>query len=266
MTIPFNPRMKPRLGTPINKAIAHKLGLVGCWLFNEGGSGQVFDLSGNGNTGTLQADTYVVPGKFGSALSFDGDGDYIEVDSLPRIDFSMTISALIKSPSWIDDNIIMAGGAYNHNRFFVTSASLNYNVYNGATSWYKSKAYSFGTNQWYHVAISIDYDTESAIWYVNGKEIGSEINKTVWPNPSSSGCIKWIGAASTRDPFYDFNGQIDHVMISNRALSANEIQQLYREPFFMFQRELIELWAASGGAPPAGHPYYYREFANRRIA
>lgn len=49
----FNPRMKPRLGTPLNKSHRLARGLVGCWLMNEGGGSQLFDLSGNHNTGTI---------------------------------------------------------------------------------------------------------------------------------------------------------------------------------------------------------------------
>ena len=44
---------KPPLGIQIDWSNPITKGLVGCWLFNEGSGDKVYDLSGNGNTGTL---------------------------------------------------------------------------------------------------------------------------------------------------------------------------------------------------------------------
>ena len=43
----------------------------------------------------------------------------------------------------------------------------------------------------------------------------------------------------------ELRGQLDVPMIFNRALSAGEVALLYREPFCMFARTPIELWAAA---------------------
>jgi len=52
-----------------------------------------------------------------------------------------------------------------------------------------------------------------------------------------------------------WTGQLDIPMIYNRAFTNSGISLLYREPFCMFEREPIELWAAAAcsGAPPAGN-------------
>ena len=50
----------------------------GWWLFDEGSGSVAKDSGGYGNDGTIYGATWT-DGKYGSALSFDGTGDYVEV-------------------------------------------------------------------------------------------------------------------------------------------------------------------------------------------
>ena len=59
--------------------------LVAEWHFDEGSGSVVKDSSGNGNDGTIHGAKWV-DGKYGKALSFDGNGDYVEIT--PRSDVS----------------------------------------------------------------------------------------------------------------------------------------------------------------------------------
>jgi len=62
-------------------------------------------------------------------------------------------------------------------------------------------------------------------------------------------------------------GIIDNVSVYNRALTASEVSQLYREPFrFVGRKSRRIMFDEIAGVPPAGKPYYYREIASRRIA
>ena len=56
---------------------------MGYWSFDYG-DGR--DESGNGNDGTLYGDTIFATGQIGSAMSFDGDGDYVSVANDPDFD------------------------------------------------------------------------------------------------------------------------------------------------------------------------------------
>jgi len=49
----WHPYEKPMYGVLLNPYHPLARGLVGCWLFNEGGGNSVFDLSGYGNHGML---------------------------------------------------------------------------------------------------------------------------------------------------------------------------------------------------------------------
>ena len=51
---------------------------VGAWLFDEGQGDNIKDASGNGNHATIaDGDPKWVKGKFGMAMEFDGEVDYL---------------------------------------------------------------------------------------------------------------------------------------------------------------------------------------------
>jgi len=257
MSLIFNPRMKPRLGTPINKAIAHKLGLVGCWLFNEDGGGQVFDLSGNGNTGTMHSTVSWVSGRFGCCI-YHVNNDSCQTSFGDLGTFTkLTISFWAAPGSHPAERMRYIDDEKGFTCFTdAEGGSMKFFVGNGS-SWSNSITTDavFNADIWHHFVITCDGSFFKA--YIDGilQSDTEAYTSTVKLN-------SFIISGSSNN----YVGKFDNLGIFNRALGAGEIQQLYREPFCMFQRELIELWAASGGAPPAGHPYYYREFANRRIA
>ena len=86
--------------------------LVAYWTLDEGSGNSVYDTSGNDNNGTINGATWG-DGKYGKALQFNGQDNYVEVpssDSL-EIDENVTIAAWI---NWIDAGdtwiCIMANG------------------------------------------------------------------------------------------------------------------------------------------------------------
>ena len=90
--------VKPYRGTPLNKNHPLARGLAGCWVMNEGTGFKVFDLSGNGNTGTMTGMTNSdwVPGTDGYALDFDGTDDYIAVGDRSSLQFSDAFTIMIR--------------------------------------------------------------------------------------------------------------------------------------------------------------------------
>ncbi|MBU2565500.1 MAG: hypothetical protein KJ655_04525, partial [Candidatus Thermoplasmatota archaeon] len=53
-------------------------GLVACWYFDENNGTTAYDSSGNNNNGTIHGATWTT-GVNGSALSFDGVDDYVNI-------------------------------------------------------------------------------------------------------------------------------------------------------------------------------------------
>jgi hypothetical protein len=208
-------------------------GLVGYWKMDEaswnGTADEVVDSSGSGNDGIAVGATGIPTtgaGKFGNGGVFDGVDDYVNCgsdDSLNITD-AITIEAWVRADVFISNAMTIVGAVQsNWHRVYIQSDALHYVIYDGETTWYKSKAYSFNTDQWYHIAIVGDKNSDMGYWYVNGKQIGSE-PKTVWPTDSNCR-LRHIGATTLGNDSFD--GSIDSVRIYNRALSPGEVRDIY---------------------------------------
>ena len=72
--------------------------IVAMWLFDEDHDQIAFDSSGNGHDGEFSKHPIRIPGKFGTALQFDGEGDAVVIpdfgESVPTSE--VTIAAWIK--------------------------------------------------------------------------------------------------------------------------------------------------------------------------
>ena len=82
--------------------------LVGYWDMNVGSGDIMPDLSGNGNNGIIYGASWV-DGKFGKALSFDGQNNYVEIPYNSSLDNfqAITISFWMYPTMWGD-------GYYRH--------------------------------------------------------------------------------------------------------------------------------------------------------
>jgi hypothetical protein len=71
---------------------------VALWHFDEGSGTTTSDASGNGHDGAITGATWTTAGRFGSALEFDGDGDYVRVLDDPDLDLTdeVTVTAWVK--------------------------------------------------------------------------------------------------------------------------------------------------------------------------
>jgi len=250
MAYPYHRIIKPRLGSLPNRGHRLSRGLVGLWLMNENTGTTVHDLSGNGNDGSLVADTHWAPGKFGDALDLDGAGDYVNCGQNPTLNITghITISVWVYRKGTTPSNLVGILGSiqppWDANwALFVNGDNSNI----GFIGWGLSdNAVSGGLvplNTWVHVVAK--YDGSYLYIYTNGTEVAKDASTgsvTALENDLLIGTY----VNTTRN----WNGLIDHAMIYNRALSASEIALLYREPFAMFRRE-SGFWVPSG-EPPVG--------------
>ena len=250
------PILKPPRATQLNTSHPLARSLVGCWLFNSGTGEKVFDSSGNNNPGIIYGDTSWAAGKFGSALSFGGSSGYVNCGSNTSImPNAFTVVGMIRTNagdynslfSWRTDSL--TPGLYIRysydDRAIIHMGASNYRYF------YHSPV-NIADGNWHHVAFVVPgnaiNDIQNSKMYADGKE------QTVWATynagEQNSKQICSIGRAGS----HYFNGNIGHVMIFNRVLTAAEIAQLYREPFCMFKGEtspallctpFIDLTAAS---------------------
>jgi len=242
--------------------------LVGWWVMNEATGRTIYDLSGNGNHGTLEGDTHWVAGKYGSCLSFDGDGDYVDVDNNPYqtsniFSSGLSFSVWIKSPFAKDNNrrSIVGGGGANH---FYSAGGIY--VYTGsdytyaAMEIYRGDYYTASTDgvinltpdNWYHIVGVYNSLSNQVEIYLNGV---NEVNTSVSESGTTYDPDNFYIGRNPRSSFNPtFNGLIDNVMVFDRALSAEEIQALYTDPFQMFEEPARQLYAAGGAAGEPERP------------
>ena len=231
-----------RLGSANTVSLAS--GLVGYWTFDGStvnwSTGQASDLSGQGNTGALvgmSTTTSPVAGKIGQALQFDGSSSYV---SAPSVSFSsdFTFSAWVKLKSnSVSDYLvpIIAKGLWNGNfngdgaigiapaNFVQTGAGQwIFNVYNGGINTFIQDPSSATVGSWVYI-VGVKQGTNEYL-YKNGVQIA---NGTASGSFSNSPNTVEIGAYPGNEAATALNGDIDDVRVYNRALSANEIEQLY---------------------------------------
>jgi hypothetical protein len=235
------------LGSPIDREHPLARGLVGCWLMNEGSGNKIQDLSGNGNTGTFVNHTKWTGGRFGSCLSFDGTDDYVLFGK------SFNQKSFTKM-AWINctnattrRNIFGTVDSIGSLFCLYTSNQLSYYDYDlTPAGWYgASSATNVSLTIWHQVAVT--YSGAAITLYLDGCIVVGPTAATGTPRAYNG-----IGTYNiTNSPWL---GLIDNAQVWDRALTASEIAQLYRDPFAMFRRPRIELWLP--GLPAAGgHAY-----------
>jgi hypothetical protein len=238
---------KPLLGVPVNWSHPLARGLVGCWLMNEGSGKSIYDLSRNQNNGVFSAGTPTwTPGKFGPSVNFPNASTINCGGAAGVLNLStpFSVRATYKATSITGWNMICQKGSTltaATNSFLLASSttSLRFYVTDGV-SWYYS-AYTIAINNWYDV-VGV-WDGAKTYLYVNGILQDSDAAAiTLLTQPTYAFNIGGINT-------YFLTGIVDSVEVWNRALSAAEIAQLYREPFAMFDRPSIGLLYV---VPPAG--------------
>jgi hypothetical protein len=77
---------------------ASAVGLVAAYSFDAGSGTSVADDSGNGNVGRITGATWTARGRYGSALSFDGEDDLVRVSASRSLDLDsgLTLSAWVR--------------------------------------------------------------------------------------------------------------------------------------------------------------------------
>ncbi|MCH7559683.1 MAG: LamG domain-containing protein [Planctomycetes bacterium] len=237
------PVLKPVRGIRLNKSHPLARGLVGYWLFNEGSGSTVFDLSGNNQTGTLQADAHFDVGGFGSLIDFDGTGDFVSVVTNKDIgNGSYTVIARVQTGADVTSQTrVILGKRNTANTYPLLFGIDNYTTgktqvglhrWDGAASEKALSGIDAVANTDYWVAGT--WDGTNLKLYVDGILKGTTDASAL--GDSSNADDYSIGAREKSGSELYWDGKIYYVYLYNRALTASEIALLYREPFCMFDR------------------------------
>jgi hypothetical protein len=222
-------------------------GVVGYWSATAGPTGyRLLDRSGRGNHGTLTnmdaaTDWVVNGGRY--ALDLDGSDDLVSIADSDALSGLMPISlsfwvrprALPPASQGQRMFLVTKGAASNYEwdstinffnseygKFTFYSATLNgLNYYGRAT------ATNAVTNEWQFLVFTQSEFTTHPNAYLNGK-LDNGGTFQVGTGSAANGTAAVMIGARADNAENKLNGQIDQVIIYNRALSAGEIAQLYQ--------------------------------------
>ncbi len=203
-----------------------KDGLIGWWPFN----GNANDESGNGNHGTVNGATLTSDrnGKENSAYSFDGLDNMISTN-MSSSSKTLSISVWVKVekdkfsyPLGFGDNEQIGGYGLGfssvtgecqlkEHSFFV------YDGYEKCQNIIQTESVN-EINKWENITFILQNNSISL--YKNNKFQGTNDNFLLTG-------INLLQFGRRNDNFWSFGGQIDDIAIYNRALSEQEIKQLY---------------------------------------
>jgi hypothetical protein len=198
----------------------------GEWQLDEGSGTTARDSSGSGADLTLAGDTSWVAGARGSALKFDGDGDYADT-AAPVLDTAKdyTVAAWVTLDELPGNyaTAVSQDGRARESPFYLQ---------------YGQGAFAFSTpggnrarlpvtpelNRWYHLVGVRDHASGEARLFVDGQRVaavpaGPDVVST---GPLTIGRAKYAG---TRTDYWP--GSIDQVQAFNRTLSDDEVTTLY---------------------------------------
>lgn len=228
-----NVGIRPQIyyGAPMND------GLVGHWTFDTEwmGATTAYDRSGNNNHGTMTGgftSADLIDDQRRQSLSFDGN-DLVTVPDANSLDLPNTLTVIAN----LMPDYTTAGYASHPVSKWVNTANANFALYHfGATSGGSNPNdyRMYGTasvSGW--AAIGRAYDAPSPVWHQYGFTYDSATTSQVYIDgathniPQASG-----GTLSTNNHTLrigsGFAGDIDDVRIYNRAMTANEMAELYR--------------------------------------
>ena len=206
-------------------------GLVGYWPFN----GNVNDESGNGNNGTVNGATLTTDrnGNANSAYSFDGN-DLISILNSPSFNFgttnNFTMSLWFKRQSTSDEwDVLLSyscpdeggGGGLQ------LGTTTNFHLEFGSSGAEFFDGGNVNDTSWHMLTVTFDRVIDIVKIYQDGEYVSNiNVPNTYTYSPTCNSNIL-IGGERNYWPQYYFNGLIDDIAIYNRALTQEEIIQLY---------------------------------------
>lgn len=200
-------------------------GLAGWWPFN----GNANDESGNGNNGVVNGATLTSDrnGALNSAYSFDGNFDYIDCGSSSSLGASTTQPISVSAWFFTQSNGNLLSKYLNLNTpnssFAVICSPPNskLRITGNGVNYLEDNTVNFG--QWVHVVAIFASGTNNTQLFVNGTLTAQG---TITLNSSAVATPFIIGMISGSFPGF-FDGYIDDVGVWGRALTQQEVTNLY---------------------------------------
>lgn len=209
--------------------------LVAHWNFDEGSGDTIADSSGNGNNGTINADTQWVDGKLGKALQFDGANAIANVPHSESLDFGDDFSFLF----WVKTTQVKSNLGAWWNGGWITNKDLpgQADVTDWDTACVDGKIVFVTGNpetdvddllvssvisdgEWHHIAVTRVRESGLKTLYVDGVVDASEVQGA---GISVENDVDMTIGGHPAGAAHAFEGILDDLAIYTGALSQDEV-------------------------------------------
>ena len=198
--------------------------LILYFSFDELDGDMAIDHSKYGNNGAINGAPALVDGKFGKALKFNGESDWVEVPhaDILTVETGVTVMAWINAERHMGPNaqrwqgILSKGNSPRSYSFYTESPSecLHFSAGGGSVCTGK-----IVLNEWQHVVAQVDNGTHR--YWLNGENVGESGGKAALPGATDTSNV-FVGTTAEGANRL-FLGLIDEVRIWNRALTEEEV-------------------------------------------
>jgi subtilisin family serine protease len=214
--------------------------LVGWWKFDEGGGTTAYDSAGF-NDGTLVNGPVWTTGQINGALSFDGVDDYVGVSAASAFDFertdTFTLSVWYKGSSSSSTILSKMDYALDYRGYdiFLNSGYVEAHL---VSTWSNNAICVDGTlypvtdSLWHYIVVTYDGSNSASGLkiYVDGMEETTSVYRdSLSSTIRNSVSFKVAARSNGAGALHYLDGLADDVRVYNRVLSAEEIEELYRE-------------------------------------
>jgi len=238
------PPLKPIRALQVNWSHSLARGLAGCWLMNEGTGEKVADYGLRRQVGSFYYSTAAPawkPGKNGPCIEFGAERCIGCGTSKFGWDITNEISVVaLVNQGANQTNTIFGRSAYSRPVRLMAQANgkLCWRVFTDTANdciINSTSQHAVDGSEWVHVAGT--WREHDARLYVNSVQEASDTATDGNMNVTDG---QFVGIGGTYDGgyIYCWLGRIEYVFIYNRALSAEEVQWLHREPYAMFENRI----------------------------
>lgn len=249
-TLPFSHRQKPPVGRRLDLGHPLAVGLVGCWLFNEGQGRTAVDLCGASNGSFLNGASWA-SGSDGVSLN-SAANQYVRI---PATRWQKTDAAVTHEWWWRPRSIRNYNGGFTKT---VVNAAAPIDFYVDASN--AANAFAGSTGSAAHVSVSnfciagqlqqvvVTAQTGgNMVLYRDGIAMATASASPVL----DAGSDFRVGGREDAATFFDGTFQLARVW--NRAISAAEIASLYADPYQMILAPNLRRFNSLTAGSPAAY-------------
>jgi len=210
---------------------------VGWWKLDEGSDVNAYDVSGNGNKGTLTGSPEWSTGQLGKAVTFNDTTQSVDMNNASAVDFAdaqdFTIEAWVNRSSAGTNDVIIAKKndqttAAGYILYLEQSTpDINFVAADGTDQFSVNGTTTIPGTGWHHIVAVYDDDSASnTTIYLDGRNDKESTSGTIGNVNSLSNAVDFrVGSES--DDGNPFNGSIDNVKVYNFAMSAAQAAYAY---------------------------------------